>query len=116
MVTILIGLPGSGKTTFLTDASTGRLRDNCFDDFHGGSLDGTPAFLKSKDYEELKQKLWENQECVISDIEYCRSERLKSAQARRKALLGALKLHSRKFRKAEVQPRADQICNRGFNL
>jgi predicted kinase len=40
VTTILIGLPGSGKTTFLSNHFE-YFPDESFDDFHGGSLDGT---------------------------------------------------------------------------
>jgi hypothetical protein len=79
-VTIVIGLPGSGKTTYLNDHFSDRLPNGFFDDFHGGSLDGTGAFATSRHYEALKRKLKECQDCVISDIEYCRSERLRAAE------------------------------------
>jgi adenylate kinase family enzyme len=79
-VVIVIGLPGSGKTTYSKAHFANRLPNDLFDDFHGGSLDWTGAFAKSRHYEALKKKLEEGQDCVISDIEYCRSERLRAAE------------------------------------
>jgi GTPase SAR1 family protein len=79
VTTILIGLPGSGKTTFLSNHFE-HFPDESFDDFHGGSLDGTGAFKQSRYYEALKRRLQEGKDCLISDIEYCRRERLTAAE------------------------------------
>jgi hypothetical protein len=80
VVTIVIGLPGSGKTTFLRIQFADHFPNGCFDDFHGGSLDGTGAFAQSRHYETLKRKLREGRDCVISDVEYCRSDRLMAVE------------------------------------
>ena len=79
VATILIGLPGSGKTTFLNNQSEYH-PDVCFDDFHGESLDGTGAFAQSRHYKTLKGKLREGRDCIISDIEYCKYERMTKAE------------------------------------
>jgi predicted kinase len=79
VTTILIGLPGSGKTTFLSNHFEHFL-DESFDDFHGGSLDGTGAFKQSRYYEALKRRLQDGKDCLISDIEYCRRERLTAVE------------------------------------
>lgn len=79
-VTILIGLPGSGKTNFLSEGFPSMPREHCFDDFHGNSLDNSPTFTQSKHYQSLKELLREGADCLISDIEYCRAERLLDAE------------------------------------
>ena len=79
-VTILIGLPGSGKSTLIKERSVGDSSHCCFDDFHGGSLDGTGAFTQSRHYETLKELLHQGLDCVIADIEYCRASRLTEAE------------------------------------
>jgi len=79
-VTILIGLPGSGKTTYLQSGLANLPLERCFDDFHGNSLDGTGTFTKSRHYVRLKEYLQSGIDCLISDIEYCRSDRLLDAE------------------------------------
>jgi hypothetical protein len=79
VTTILIGLPGSEKTTFLSNHFE-HFPDESFDDFHGGSLDGTGAFKQSRHYDALKRRLQEGKDCLVSDVEYCRGERLTAAE------------------------------------
>ena len=86
VVIILIGLPGAGKTTLLQDPLVHHFPDACFDDFHGGSLDGTGNFVKSRHYDALSRELRDRHDCLISDIEYCRSERLAAAEEGLRAL------------------------------
>jgi hypothetical protein len=76
IATILIGLPGSGKTTLLEGQPADHPWGKHFDDFHGDSLDGSGAFPQSQYYVELKKELREGRNCLISDIEYCNSDRL----------------------------------------
>jgi len=80
VVTILIGLPGSGKTTLLDGPSADHPWGKPFDDFHGGAIDDSPAFAKSKHYISLKEELSSGRNCLISDIEYCRDNRLMDAE------------------------------------
>ncbi len=94
-VTILVGLPGSGKTTYLNSQFPGDLQNCAFDDFHGGSLDGTGTFGKSRHYETLKKRIQEGRDCVIADIEYCRSERLKAAEEGVQTIFSALGIATR---------------------
>jgi len=80
-VTILIGLPGAGKSKYL-DAN---FHDYClshrsFDDFHKDAKGDSTAFDQSQSYEPLKKKLQEGKDCVISDVEYCRCHRLTQAK------------------------------------
>ena len=76
IVTILIGLPGSGKSTLLRERFGDEASVCYLDDFHGGSLDGTGAFTQSRYYATLRRCLQQSRDCVISDVEYCRNERL----------------------------------------
>jgi hypothetical protein len=75
IVTILVGLPGSGKTTFLKQRV-----EKAFDDFHGGAFRDSPAFTASRWYQELKNELQSGRDCIISDIAYCASDRLRAAE------------------------------------
>jgi hypothetical protein len=79
-VTILIGLPGSGKTTYLDQGFLTQNRNCCFDNFHENSLDNTGTFTQSRHYETLRKLLRDGMDCLISDIEYCCTGRLLDAE------------------------------------
>lgn len=85
VATILIGLPGSGKSTLLKNQREYH-SDECFDDFHGSSMDGTSAFAQSRHYRTLHEKLRSGRDCILSDIEYCRQERMLLAEEGLRAL------------------------------
>src|ERR1039457_2222600 len=89
-VTILIGLPGSGKTTYLEQKYPVHKRNCCFDNFHENSLDNTGTFTQSRHFETLKQLLRDGINCLISDIEYCRTKRLQDAEQSLKVLAQGL--------------------------
>lgn len=74
-VTILVGLPGSGKSWFLKQRT-----ELVFDDFHAGAFQDSPAFTASRCYLALKDALKRGNDCVIADIAYCAAERLQEAQ------------------------------------
>lgn len=78
MLTILIGLPGSGKSMFLA-ATYKEHPDVVFDDFHGGAVGDSEAFTASQHYEALRAKLLAGSDCIISDIAYCQETRLAAA-------------------------------------
>jgi len=89
IVNILIGLPGSGKSTYLAQHLSD-YPDSAFDDFHGGSSDNSTAFKKSRHYDSLCRKLRDGKNCIISDIEYCRANRLADAEEGLRAAAGDL--------------------------
>ena len=70
-VTILVGLPGSGKTTFLDSRS-----ERIFDDFHGNAFGDSPDFSASRHYSDLGRAIEDGYDCIISDIAYCEESRL----------------------------------------
>lgn len=74
-VTILVGLPGSGKSRFLEHRA-----EVVFDDFHAGAFQDSPAFTASRCYLALKDALKRGNDCIIADIAYCAVERLQDAQ------------------------------------
>lgn len=76
--TFLIGLPGSGKTTYLAQRK----------EFFGDALicddyrkSGGSEFAQSLYYEDLIEALSGGRDVVIADIAYCRKERLEEAVA-----------------------------------
>ena len=74
-VTILAGLPGSGKSTYLRQRRAGLPPNCCFDNFHECSLDDSSAFKMARCYAALRELLRIGKDCLIADIEYCRTER-----------------------------------------
>ena len=74
-VTILIGLPGCGKTTYLENNSM-FFPGGFYDDFHGRAINDFTDLKSSLGYEAIKNALLEGKDCAISDIEYCREARL----------------------------------------
>lgn len=85
-ITILIGLPASGETTHLKTNFASLYPNNCFDDFHSRSMDGTRVFNKSRCHEDLMKKIKNGEDCIISDVEYCREWRLLEAESGLKEL------------------------------
>jgi predicted kinase len=84
-VTIVVGLPGSGKTEYIkqlnADVSVeGNQANNAvltFDDFHACAVDDSPAFQKSRHFQSLRSALAESSDCILSDVAYCNPERLR---------------------------------------
>ena len=81
-VLFLIGMPGSGKSTYLADFL--KLHPEfdvnaIYDDYHNKSLDNTHEFTKSRYYRDFVEKLKNGTDCMLVDIEYCGSYRLNLA-------------------------------------
>lgn len=74
-VTILVGLPGSGKSTFLKKSA-----ETSFDDFHAGAFRDSSEFKASRHYQALRNELQGGKNCIIADIAYCDAERLRLAE------------------------------------
>ena len=69
---LVAGLPGSGKTTYLRELEgSGWL---CFDDFKNAANDNSPQFRRSRHYATLIARLSEGVRCVVTDIDFCRTE------------------------------------------
>ena len=70
-VIFVVGLPGSGKTEFIRSMAHPKTE---FDDYKAGAFNDDSAFTSARRYLELITTLREGRECVISDIDFCRSE------------------------------------------
>jgi len=87
IVTIMVGLPGSGKTKYLQAMNALTYEHGVnepdttiyFDDFHGSALDNSSAFFKRKHYQNLSLALAGGRDCILSDVAYCCPERLRQA-------------------------------------
>ncbi|MFA5211355.1 MAG: AAA family ATPase [Patescibacteria group bacterium] len=74
-ITIIIGLPGSGKTTFIKNNFKKLENILICDDFHKSSSNHTHNFTDSRYYLKLKDALSMNKNIVLSDIAWCKKER-----------------------------------------
>jgi hypothetical protein len=67
-LTVLIGLPGSGKTTYIDN----HFKDvRIFDDFQKDAKDNSSVFEKSRNYLPLVKAFIDGKDCVIADIAFC---------------------------------------------
>jgi hypothetical protein len=80
-ITFLFGLPGSGKSSFLKDHARELETSVVFDDYHASAVGDSPEFGNSKYYEALKSALRGGKDCLVIDIDYCKSDRLAEATA-----------------------------------
>lgn len=69
-LTIICGLPGSGKSKWIEDHKS-EFPGCVSDDFHADSKDYDSALRKSRDFHELKKALQDGQNSCIADIAYC---------------------------------------------
>jgi len=68
---IVIGLPASGKSTYLKELKASSEIACFFDDFQSNSIDNDPDPRKSRHFEKLTAALNNNQTIAIADIRYC---------------------------------------------
>jgi len=72
-VSFIVGLPGSGKTTYIKERIK-RTEEIIFDDFKANALGDSDNFQSSQYYEELIDSLKSSKNCLISDIDFCRTD------------------------------------------
>ena len=79
-ITIIIGLPGSGKTMYLKDNAE-KFRDFFIcDDYHKSGYKKSKCFEDSLFYDDMQKALKEGKNVALTDIAYCKTERLKNAE------------------------------------
>jgi len=72
---IVTGLPGAGKSWLIDNRLRQRVTGLCIHDFHGNSVNNSSAVKKSRHYAALVEALRAGHDCVVADIEFCRSSR-----------------------------------------
>jgi adenylate kinase family enzyme len=78
-LTILVGLPGAGKSTEakkIRQSITGL----CIEDFHACAINNSHAVKDSRHYIKLIETLQSGHDCVIADIAFCVPERRKALE------------------------------------
>lgn len=85
-ITIIIGLPGSGKSTYLTQKYMDEI---VFDDYHKYNK---KSFEKSIYYSDFLKALKKEKDIILSDISYCRSGKLKEVENKIRELKNNIKL------------------------
>ena len=96
-LTLVAGLPGSGKTHLLMDLQRqGKVSsEDVFDDFHARANRDSPAPTASRFFGSLLAALAENRNCVVADSAFC-------DPVRRRAILKALKRFKVHFKTVEL--------------
>jgi len=72
---IVTGLPGAGKSWLIDNQLRPTVTGLCIHDFHGNAINDSVAVKKSRHYAALVEALKAGHDCVIADIEFCRSSR-----------------------------------------
>ncbi len=92
-ILLIIGLPGSGKSTYIEQ------HQNVFndfvicDDYHKSALQKSRAFKDSVYYADVRNALILGKSVVMADIAWCKSERLDMVISGLRGLLKELKIN-----------------------
>jgi hypothetical protein len=70
-VVLMAGLPGSGKTWLIINEYKGYLM---FDDYKNKAINDSCRFNHSRHFHDLTKALKNDDNCVVSDIDFCRTE------------------------------------------
>jgi len=74
-ITIIIGLPGSGKTTYIKN-NLEKFKDTIIcDDYYKSSYNHSHNFEDSIYYQDLRRALEDGKSVILSDIAWCKFER-----------------------------------------
>jgi predicted kinase len=80
-VIFLIGLPGSGKSSYIEENYSKNNLYRSFDDVKGDAVLNNGDFAYSKHYPKIVKLMEEGKKnIVISDIHFCRNDNLKKAK------------------------------------
>src|SRR5688500_2882185 len=74
LVYLVAGLPGSGKTTFLTRRAR-ELRAKLFDDYHAYAFGNLGELYYSRHFAELVTLLEQRITCIVADVIYCKTQK-----------------------------------------
>lgn len=75
IITIIIGLPGSGKTTYIQNNFGDLYNTIICDDYHKSTPSRSHNFIDSLYYSDLNKALSANKNIVLSDIAWCKKDR-----------------------------------------
>lgn len=90
-IVFIIGLPGSGKTTYLEARRQGEFKDCLFcDDYYKSAPGRTVEFIGSAYYQDLRKALANGESAVLADIVFCETDFREEALAGIQALLKEL--------------------------
>ncbi|MFZ3009952.1 MAG: AAA family ATPase [Candidatus Microsaccharimonas sp.] len=70
-LTIVIGLPGSGKTTYINNLADQNSQLSIYDDYQGEAYNNDSDPRLSKHFGELVGNLKKAKNVIVSDIRYC---------------------------------------------
>jgi hypothetical protein len=79
MLTVVVGLPGSGKSTRV-NAMRSSVSGLCCEDFHANAIQDSPLVERSRHYNALLDDIRTGRDCVIADIAFCDPTRTASLQ------------------------------------
>lgn len=72
-ITFVVGLPGSGKSTWMKQQKAQGNDVHILDDFKANAHNDDPAFCSSRYLSELKAAVESGRDIFIADIDFCRS-------------------------------------------
>jgi len=70
-LTIVVGLPGSGKSTYIHSLTESNSNLSVYDDYQGESYEKSDDPRLSKHFKPLTQDLMQAKRVIVSDIRYC---------------------------------------------
>src|SRR5438270_6603773 len=81
ILTVIAGLPGSGKSTLVDEMKKENGLDLAEPDYMANAVSGTNALTSSKHHANLLSALSRNKDCVIADIQFVTLEKQKEIES-----------------------------------